>query len=58
MGMSPVFPIMFFVIYGIFMLAILAGYVLMIIIGWKVMKAHELLACSVEELVAAGKPKE
>ncbi len=57
MGMFPVGAIVASICYGIFMLAMLAGYVLMVIIGWKIMKAHELLANSVKELTA-GKPKE
>lgn len=55
---SSMLPTVFFIFYGIFMLAILAGYVLMVFIGWKIMKAHELLASSLKELAAVGKPKE
>ena len=57
MGTLPVGAIFLFIFYCIFMLAMLAGYVLMVFIGWKIMKAHELLATSIKEL-AAGKLKE
>ncbi len=46
------------IVYIIFMLVMVAGYVLMIIIGWKFMKAHESLASSVKELITVLKPKD
>ncbi len=46
------------IVYIIFMLILVAGYVLTIIIGWKFMKAHESLASSVKELITVLKPKD
>ena len=46
------------VVYLIFLLLILAGYVLMVIISWRFMRAHESLAGSIKEIAAGFKAKE
>ncbi len=46
------------VAYLLFLLLILAGYVFMVIISWRFMRAHESLAGSIKEIAAGFKIKE
>ena len=47
--------IIFFVIWLILMLGVIAGWIILLIALWRGMKAHETIAESIKELVAHQK---
>ena len=43
--------VVFIAVYALFMVGMLVGYVFMLISAWRLMKAHEKIACKLDQIL-------